>query len=99
MKKVDLSQVDEDKKRYYEYESIFLKRLLHPNICRLFSSFRENSNIYMIKLSEAGVNNKVVTDVLKRGYLKIIKMSEKSEPIAGTVFRLPWHGGSWNIRT
>ena len=48
MKKVDLSKVDEDKKRYYEYESIFLKRLHHPNICRLFSSFRENSNIYMI---------------------------------------------------
>ena len=48
MKKVDLSKVDEDHKRYYEYETIFLKRLNHPNICRLFSSFRENSNIYMI---------------------------------------------------
>ena len=48
MKKVDLSKIDEDKKKYYEYETIFLKRLNHPNICRLFSSFREKSNIYMI---------------------------------------------------
>jgi len=48
MKKVDLSKVDEDKKKYYEYETIFLKKLNHPNICRLFCSFRENTNIYMI---------------------------------------------------
>jgi serine/threonine protein kinase len=48
MKKVDLSKVPEDKKKYYEYENLFMKNLNHPNICRLFSSFRENTNIYMI---------------------------------------------------
>ena len=48
MKKVDLSKVEEDKKKYYKYETIFLKRLNHPNICRLFCSFRENTDIYMI---------------------------------------------------
>ena len=48
MKKVDLSKVDESKKKYYENESIFLKKLIHPNICRLYSTFKENNNIYMI---------------------------------------------------
>ena len=48
MKKVDLSKVKEDQKKYYLNETLFLKRLNHPNICRLLSSFKENNNIYMI---------------------------------------------------
>ena len=48
MKKVDLSKVIEDEKKYYENESIFLEKLDHPNICKLFSSFREGTNNYMI---------------------------------------------------
>ena len=48
MKKVDLSKVVEDEKKYYENESIFLEKLDHPNICKLFSSFREGTNNYMI---------------------------------------------------
>ena len=48
MKKVDLSKVIEAEKKYYENESIFLEKLDHPNICKLFSSFREGTNNYMI---------------------------------------------------
>ena len=48
MKKVDLSKVKEEHKKYYENESIFLAKLNHPNVCKLFSSFREGNNNYMI---------------------------------------------------
>ena len=48
MKKVDISKVVEDEKKYYENEHIFLEKLDHPNVCKLFSSFREGSINYMI---------------------------------------------------
>ena len=49
MKKYDLSQIkDPDLLKYYENESIFMKNLNHPNICKLYSSFREENSIYMI---------------------------------------------------
>ena len=48
MKKVDISKVEEDYKKYYENESIFLAKLNHPNICKLFCFFKEGTNNYMI---------------------------------------------------
>ena len=49
MKKVDLQLIDDPELiKYYQNESIFMKKLDHPNVCRLFTTFREQSIIYMI---------------------------------------------------
>ena len=49
MKKCDLSLIeDKDLLKYYENESLFMKKLKHPNVCRLYNSFREGNVIYMI---------------------------------------------------
>ena len=49
MKKNDLSMIDDDDiKKYYENEGIFMKKLDHPNICKLYTSFKENNSVYLI---------------------------------------------------
>ena len=49
MKKYDLSLIeDKDLLKYYINESIFMKNLDHPNICKLYKKFMEGNNIYMI---------------------------------------------------
>jgi len=49
MKKNDLSVIDDDDiKKYYENEGIFMKALDHPNICKLYSTFKENNSVYLI---------------------------------------------------
>ena len=48
MKKVDLTKVDPELLKYSQNESLFMKKLIHPNICRLYISFKEDQSIYMI---------------------------------------------------
>ena len=49
LKKIDLSKIkDLDYLKYYENEPILMKILNHPNVCKLYSSFRENTSIYLI---------------------------------------------------
>ena len=49
MKKNDLSIIDDDDiKKYYENEGIFMKVLDHPNICKLYTTFKENNSVYLI---------------------------------------------------
>ena len=49
MKTYDLSKIeDPDFLKYYINESLFMKELKHPNVCRLYTSFKENNIIYMI---------------------------------------------------
>ena len=49
MKTYDISKIENpDFLKYYENESLFMKELKHPNICRLYTSFRENNSLYMI---------------------------------------------------
>ena len=49
MKTYDLSKIeDPDFLKYYKNESLFMKELKHPNVCRLCTSFKENNIIYMI---------------------------------------------------
>ena len=49
MKKNDLSMIDDDDiKKYYENEGIFMKKLNHPNICKLYTTFKENNVVYLI---------------------------------------------------
>ena len=49
MKKNDLSMIDDDDiKKYYENEGIFMKVLDHPNICKLYTTFKENNAVYLI---------------------------------------------------
>jgi serine/threonine protein kinase len=49
MKKNDLSLIqDENLRKYYENEYIFMKKLEHPNICKLYNTFKERDIIYTI---------------------------------------------------
>ena len=49
MKKSDLSLInDQDLIKYYENESLFMKNLDHPNVCKLYTSFKEGDIVYMI---------------------------------------------------
>ena len=49
MKTYNLSKIeDPDYLKYYENESLLMKKLKHPNVCRLYTSFKENNIIYMI---------------------------------------------------
>lgn len=52
------------------------------------TNYQLDSNVYMMKLSSEGVNSKAVTNVLKRGYLKIVKLDDSDDPIEGTVFQI-----------
>ena len=49
IKKYDLSLIDDDDyKKYYENENIFMQNLDHPNVCKLYNTFRDDNNLYMI---------------------------------------------------
>ena len=49
MKTYDLSKIeDPDILKYYKNERFIMKELKHPNVCRLYTSFKENNIIYMI---------------------------------------------------
>ena len=49
MKKYDLSLIDDDDyKKYYENENIFMQNLNHPNVCKLYNTFGDDNNLYMI---------------------------------------------------
>ena len=48
MKKNDLNKIDPSLKKYYYNESLFMKKLNHPNICKLYKTFEEQNAIYMI---------------------------------------------------
>ena len=49
MKKTDLSLISNPKElKYYINESLFMKKLDHPNVCKCYSSFQENNFLYMI---------------------------------------------------
>ena len=48
MKKYDLSTIEKDYLKYYENESLFMAKLDHPNICKIYNTFKEGNIIYMI---------------------------------------------------
>ena len=49
LKKIDFLKIEDlDYLKYYENEGILMKILNHPNICKLYSSFKENYSIYLI---------------------------------------------------
>ena len=49
MKTYDLSLINDiNDKKYYENEYIFMQNLDHPNVCKLYNTFKEGNSIYMI---------------------------------------------------
>jgi serine/threonine protein kinase len=48
MKKTDLSLIeDQNFRKYSENEHIFMKKLDHPNVCKLYNTFKEGDIIYI----------------------------------------------------
>ena len=49
MKKINLDLIEnENNLKYYENESFFMKQFDHINVCKLYTSFKEGNNLYMI---------------------------------------------------
>ncbi len=49
MKKYNLALIEDNEyRKYYENECIFMKQLDHPNVCKLYNTFKDGDIIYMI---------------------------------------------------
>ena len=48
LKKFDLKSINAHSLKYFEGENFFLAKLDHPNVCKMFKSFREGNINYMI---------------------------------------------------
>ena len=48
MKKSDFNKIDSALIKYFQNESLFMKKLNHPNICKFYKTFQEGNTIYMI---------------------------------------------------